>query len=131
MRRRKHKRTHRLPPRRALEKTEQCSKEETKSFFVSVGGSVWRWACQANIRCQIEQFQCIWKTEDLQSCETECGRQFHRSEHILLKSWFSYRISGEIPELDAHLWSSGLQCNLFTSLFSTSLVSYCLLGTLR
>uniref|UniRef100_A0A0E0HW45 Uncharacterized protein n=1 Tax=Oryza nivara TaxID=4536 RepID=A0A0E0HW45_ORYNI len=31
-------------------KTEQCSKEETKSFFVSVGGSVWRWACQANIR---------------------------------------------------------------------------------
>uniref|UniRef100_A0A0E0E721 Disease resistance N-terminal domain-containing protein n=1 Tax=Oryza meridionalis TaxID=40149 RepID=A0A0E0E721_9ORYZ len=50
MRRRKHKRTHRLPPRRALEKTEQCSKEETKSFFVSVGGSVWRWACQANIR---------------------------------------------------------------------------------
>lgn len=39
------------------------------------------------------------KEEDLQSCETECGRQFHRSEHILLKSWFSYRISGEIPEV--------------------------------
>uniref|UniRef100_A0A0E0LGH5 Uncharacterized protein n=1 Tax=Oryza punctata TaxID=4537 RepID=A0A0E0LGH5_ORYPU len=110
-----------------LQKTEQCSKEENKSIFVSVGGSVWRWACQANIRRQIEQFQCIWKTEeeDLPSCGTDyvwqaifTGLNIYYSKVGFTEYLEKYQSWMHIYDL----WSSVLQCNLFTSLFSTSLV---------